>query len=95
MQNLKSLPPSDIRKLIRNDKIHGPTAGLALGFAQANLVILPEDYAFEFMLFSFRNPKPCPILDITEPGNPEPEYAAPGADIRRDLPKYEFMKKAN
>ena len=44
-------------------------AGLALGYVQANLVVVPRDLAFDFLLFCQRNPKPCPLLDVTEPGS--------------------------
>ena len=56
-----------------------PTPGLALGYVQANLVVLPKDWAFDFLLFCQRNPKPCPLLDVTEPGDPEPKSVAPGS----------------
>jgi uncharacterized protein YcsI (UPF0317 family) len=59
-----------------------------MGFVQANLVVLPEDWAFDFLLFCQRNPKPCPLLDVTEPGDPEPRIVAPGADVRQDAPRY-------
>ena len=55
---------------------------------QANLVVLPKDWAFDFLLFCQRNPKPCPLLDVTEPGDPEPKFVARGADLRTDLPAY-------
>src|SRR5690606_30092891 len=69
-----------------------PTAGMANGFIQANLAILPKELAFEFLLFSQRNPKSCPIIDVTEPGSPVPLLSAPNADIRTDLPKYRVYK---
>jgi uncharacterized protein YcsI (UPF0317 family) len=69
------------------------TSGLAPGFAQANLVILPRDLAADFLLFCQRNQKPCPLLDVTEPGGPVPRRAAPGADLRTDLPRYRVWKK--
>lgn len=69
-----------------------PTPGLAPGFVQANLVVLPKDWAFDFMLFCHRNPKPCPLLDLTEPGDPVPRAVAPGADLRTDLPAYRVWK---
>lgn len=83
---------ADVRRAARTGEITGPTAGLALGFVQANLVIVPKDLAFDFLLFCQRNPKPCPLLDVTEPGDPEPRLVAPGADIRTDLPKYRVYK---
>jgi uncharacterized protein YcsI (UPF0317 family) len=60
---------------------------------QANLVILPKEWAYDFLVFAQRNPKPCPILDVTEPGDPEPKLTAPGADLRTDLPKYRIWKE--
>lgn len=77
-----------LRALARAGLWTGPTAGAAPGFAQANLVILPLRHAFDFFLFCQRNPGPCPVLDVTDPGNPEPARVAPGADIRTDLPRY-------
>ena len=62
---------ADVRAACRNGTLTGPTPGLALGYVQANLVILPRDWAFDFLLFCQRNPKPCPLLDVTEPGDPE------------------------
>jgi uncharacterized protein YcsI (UPF0317 family) len=59
-----------------------------MGFVQANLVVVPRDRALDFLLFCQRNPKPCPVLDVTEPGSPEPQLVAPGADVRTDLPRY-------
>jgi uncharacterized protein YcsI (UPF0317 family) len=79
---------ADVRQACREGRLTGPTPGLALGFVQANLVILPRDWAFDFLLFCQRNPKPCPLLDVTEPGDPVPRFTAPGADLRTDLPAY-------
>ncbi len=93
MEDLKAASPSRLREIIRKGEFTGPTAGLAAGYAQANLVILPEELAFEFMLFIHRNPKPCPVLDVTDPGDPEPKLTAPGADIRQDLPKYRIYER--
>jgi uncharacterized protein YcsI (UPF0317 family) len=66
---------------------------MALGHCQANLVILPRDLAYDFLLFAQRNPKPCPVLDVTEVGSPEPKIVAPGADLRYDIAKYRIFKK--
>jgi uncharacterized protein YcsI (UPF0317 family) len=49
---------------------------------------LPEEYAFDFLKFCVRNPKPCPVLEVTEAGSPEPPVTAPGADLRTDVPRY-------
>jgi uncharacterized protein YcsI (UPF0317 family) len=77
-----------LRHAIRVGEFRGPTAGLAPGLAQANLVVLPLSYAQEFADFCVANPKPCPVLEITEPGDPVPRRLAPNADLRRDLPAY-------
>ncbi|MGM0411313.1 MAG: putative hydro-lyase [Bacillota bacterium] len=92
MKDLEFSQPKKVRELFKKEVNTRPTAGLARGFAQANLIILPEDLAFEFMLFAYRNPKPCPLLDVLEVGNPEPVMSTPGADIRTDLPKYRIYK---
>ncbi|MEN6411548.1 MAG: putative hydro-lyase [Veillonellales bacterium] len=84
--------PARIRAAIRRGEWVHPTAGLAPGFAQANMAILPKELAFEFLLFCQRNPKPCPILDVTDLGSPVPKRIAPDADIRTDLPKYRIYR---
>ncbi len=84
---------AEIRQLCRESKFTAPTPGLAPGFVQANLVILPDDWAFEFLLFCQRNPKACPILDVTEIGSPEPKLIAPGSDLRTDLPRYKIFRQ--
>jgi uncharacterized protein YcsI (UPF0317 family) len=81
-----------MRQACREGTHTGPTPGLALGYVQANLVILPKDWAFDFLLFCQRNPKPCPVLDVTEPGDPEAKLVAPDSDLRTDLPAYRVWK---
>ena len=83
---------AEIRLSARRGDWAGPTPGLALGFDQANLVIVPKEFAYDFLLFCQRNPKPCPLLDVTEPGDPEPRSVAPGSDLRTDLPCYRVWK---
>jgi len=78
----------EVRQQIRKGGWRRPTAGLAPGFVQANLVILPRDLAFDLLLFAQRNPKPCPVIEVTDVGSPEPKLSAPGADLRTDVPKY-------
>jgi len=80
--------PCEVRQQIREGKWRQPTAGLAPGFVQANLVILPRDLAFDFLLFAQRNPKPCPVIEVTDVGSAEPKLSAPGADLRTDVPRY-------
>lgn len=87
-KELAGKSPREVRQLIREGKWRRPTSGLCLGYAQANMAILPKDVAFDFLLFAQRNPKPCPLLEVLDPGNPEPKRIAPGADIRMDIPTY-------
>jgi uncharacterized protein YcsI (UPF0317 family) len=91
MQSNKNMSPLELRSLIRKRQWTKPTTGLAPGFVQANLVMLPREQAFHFLLFCVRNPRPCPILDVLEPGRVEPGIA-PGADLRTDLPKYRIYE---
>lgn len=81
-----------VRRACRRGDWTGPTAGLAAGFTQANLVVLPVDYAFEFLLFCQRNPKPCPVLEVLERGETAPRRFAPQADLRTDLPRYRIWR---
>ena len=64
-----------------------PTAGWSAGHAQANLIAVPRDYAFELLLFAQRNPKACPVLDVLEPGQRSGPLL-PNGDIRTDVPAY-------
>ena len=84
--------PQQLRLLIRDRQWTTPTSGAAFGYLQANLVMLPAEEAFNFLLFCVRNPKPCPILDVLEPGQVEP-LIAPGADLRKDLPRYKVFEQ--
>ncbi|MCA9116558.1 MAG: putative hydro-lyase [Planctomycetaceae bacterium] len=83
---------SQVRQACRTGEWTGPTCGLAAGYAQANLAILPQSDAYEFLEFCRRNPKPCPLLDVTSPGSPVPESVAPGSDLRTDLPSYRVWR---
>jgi uncharacterized protein YcsI (UPF0317 family) len=85
------LHPSELRRLIRRRRWTGATSGASRGYIQANLVMLPQEQAFDFLLFCVRNPKPCPLLDVLEPGRFEPSIA-PGADLRSDLPRYRIYE---
>lgn len=67
------------------------TSGYSAGFAQANLLAVPQEYAFEFLLFAQRNPKPCPVLGVLEAGQLSSELLA-GGDIRTDVPLYRVYR---
>jgi uncharacterized protein YcsI (UPF0317 family) len=78
----------DVRLACRRGAFDGPTAGLAPGYVQGNLAILPRDWADEFLRFCNANPKPCPVLSVSEPGDPALPVLAADLDIRTDLPRY-------
>jgi len=85
---------SEARQAIRSGRWRANTAGLAPGYVQANLVVLPQSFAFDFLRFCFLNPKPCPVLDVTEPGSFHPSPAwADGADLRTDVPRYRVYER--
>ena len=82
------------RDAIRSGIWDSPTAGLAPGYIQSNLVILPQDYAFDFLRFCIRNPKPCPLLDVGDLGSPHPSSLwSEAADLRTDLPRYRIYER--
>jgi len=88
----QNLTPAEIRRMIREGRWSKPTTGAARGYLQANLVMVPREAAFHFLLFCVRNPKPCPIMDVLEAGQTAPNIA-PEADLRSDLPKYRVFRK--
>lgn len=80
--------PIAVRDACRAGTLTEHTSGLAYGYVQANLVIVPADDAADFQRFCELNPKPCPLLEMTAPGDPVPRRMAPDADLRTDLPRY-------
>ncbi len=83
---MDSAGPAQLRQRFRSGLV-AQTSGYAAGYAQANLVVLPQEFAIEFMAFAQRNPKACPVLEVTEPGSYLTSLA-PEADLRTDLPAY-------
>ena len=83
-----TMQPSEVRALIREGKITGQTSGMCAGYAQGNLLILPREQAYDFLLFTQRNPKSCPILEVGDVGSRLVKKMADGADIATDIPKY-------
>ena len=81
------------RLRIRAGDFSGTTAGLAPGNVQANLVILPMALAHDFLRFAQANPKPCPVLAVSEPGDPRLPGLGADLDIRSDLPRYRVWRR--
>ena len=84
--------PSDVRELIRSGKITGETSGMCADYAQANLVVLPQKYAYDFLLFAMRNPTACPLLEVTDMGSRKLNEMAENADIATDIPLYRIYR---
>lgn len=84
------MTPADARLICRSNAPR-PTAGMVPGFTQCNMISLPRDWAWDFLLFAQRNPKPCPVLDVTDPGSYR-SALAPDADLRTDIPLYRIWR---
>jgi len=84
--------PREVRRAIRERRHTGHTAGLAPGYVQGNVCILPREYAEDFRVFCERNPKPCPLLAQSEPGNPRLSALGEDLDIRTDVPAYRVFR---
>jgi uncharacterized protein YcsI (UPF0317 family) len=80
------------RRRIRSGAFTGPTSGLAAGNVQANLAILPRALANDFLRFAQANPKPCPVLAVSEPGDPGFPTLGHDIDIRTDVPRYRVWR---
>ncbi len=83
---------ADARRLIRAGAYSGHTAGMAPGYVQGNLVVLPAALAADFANYCQRNPKPCPLLAASEPGDPGLPTLADDLDIRTDVPRYRVFR---
>lgn len=92
LQGAAMNPAHEVRLQIRSGMIRGNTAGLAPGHVQGNLMILPKDLAHDFLLFCQRNPKPCPILAVSDPGDPMLPTLGEDVDIRTDIPSYRIWE---
>jgi uncharacterized protein YcsI (UPF0317 family) len=82
----------EARLAVRRGEHRGPTAGIAPGFVQGNLAILPRSLAADFFRFCQFNPKPCPLLAASEPGDPRLPALGEDLDIRTDIPLYRIWR---
>jgi uncharacterized protein YcsI (UPF0317 family) len=82
----------ELRAAIRAGRHTGVTTGLAPGMVQANLAILPRDWAADFLLWCQRNPKPCPVIGVSQPGDPTLPMLGADIDIRTDVPRYRVWR---
>ena len=94
MERARNAPsePQSVRQRIRRGEIAGSTAGLAAGCVQGNVVILPQALAAEFLRFCQLNPKPCPLLAVSSPGDPALPALGADIDMRSDVPRYRVFR---
>ena len=89
----RNTSPALLRQAIRAGRWTGPTSGLAAGYVQTNVVLLPYELADEFATFCHANPRACPLLYQSPPGVYCPREAAPDADLRTDVPRYRIFRQ--
>jgi uncharacterized protein YcsI (UPF0317 family) len=80
------------RLACRTGVVTGATAGFAPGYVQGNLAVLPKALAADFLRFCHLNPKPCPVVGVSEPGDPRVPALGADLDIRTDLPRYRVWR---
>ena len=90
--NLDGCSPRKVRAAIRAGAYGGHTSGLAAGYLQCNLVIIPERYALDFLRFCQRNPKPCPVVAVSDTGSPFLHTLGHDIDIRTDVSRYRIFR---
>lgn len=91
-EDLGAMSPKEFRSIVRKGEWTESNQDACRMYSQADLAVIPKEYAFDFLLFCDRNPRPCPVLDVTEPGDPCPRLMAPDADLRTDLPRYRVFQ---
>ena len=84
--------PLSVRRAARRGELRDHTGNLAPGFVQGNLVVLPKAFAADFLLFCQRNPKPCPLIGVSDPGDPAIPSLGHDLDIRTDVPLYRVWR---
>lgn len=91
-QDRRALSATQVRMEIREGRYDRHTAGLAAGKLQCNLAIIPEVYALDFLRFCQRNPKPCPVVGVSDTGDPFMRTLGYDIDIRSDVPRYRVFR---
>lgn len=89
---LLAMAPQEYRSMVRTGEWTSATHGVCSGYAMADMVIIPKEYAYNYLVFCQQNPRALSIVDITEAGSPYPTRLAPDADLRTDLPRYIVYK---
>ena len=94
MTTMNAVPQSAHPRQARTEFRGGlavPTSGWSAGYTQLNMISVPADWAYDVLLFCQRNPKPCPVLDVTDPGATTTALASE-ADLRTDIPRYRVWR---
>lgn len=84
--------PRGVRMQAREGLFNGNTSGMAPGYGQGNLVILPKSWADDFHGYCHANPTPCPLIGMTEPGSAAVPMLGEDIDLRTDVPRYRVWK---
>ena len=92
LRELEALPLDEVRSLIRANAYTGHTAGLGGGFQQCNVVILAEAHALDFFRYCQRNPRPCPLIYVSDTGDPSMHALGRDIDVRTDVPCYNVYR---
>ena len=88
----QKLDNDQLRSIIRSEKFKGQTSGLSKNYLQTNLIILDKKYALDFMIFCQRNPKACPLVGVTNVGDPIFKTLGNNIDVRTDIPSYNIYE---
>ncbi len=86
--DMLEMSPQEFRSIVSSGEWTGHSMNKCRGSAVTDMVIVPKEYAYDYLVFAHRNPKIISIVDMTEAGSPHPLKVAPEADLRTDLPKY-------
>lgn len=86
--DVTTMSPREFREMVRRGEWTESNLKACHGYAQADVALVPKEFAFEFLQFCIRNPQPLPLLDVTDVGSPSPSRVASDADLRTDLSRY-------
>ena len=90
--DIATAAPARLRRIFRSGAYRGTTANMANGYTQGNLAILPASHALDFARFCQRNPKPCPMVGVSDTGDPMIRTLGEDIDIRSDIPSYNIYR---
>lgn len=89
-EEFRMVGATSLREAIRLGHYRGHTAGLADGKLQADVIILPNSLADDFLDYCMRNPKSLPLVGVNRAGDPSLPTLGE-IDVRTDLPQYDVF----